>query len=80
MSFNSRLTDLLKKDRRYPNKHGYIGVGMRMGLRPRYRAYVSHEGRNFTFGTYDTPEEAARAHDEGAKRLQGEFANLNFPS
>lgn len=30
-------------------------------------------------GCYATPEEAARAYDEGAKRLHGEFARLNFP-
>lgn len=32
-----------------------------------------------TIGYYDTVEEAARAYDEAAKRLHGEYARLNFP-
>jgi hypothetical protein len=28
---------------------------------------------------FDSPEEAARAHDAAAKKHRGEFAWLNFP-
>ena len=78
----TRTQNLLKKDRKYPNKTGYRGVIERKDFRfskPRYRAFVSVKGKNIWFGTYDTPEDAARAHDENAKRLHGPFANLNFP-
>jgi hypothetical protein len=78
----TRAQNLLKKNRKYVNKLGYRGVLERKDhrySRPRYRAYVNHEGKTHWFGTYDTTEEAARVHDEHARRLHGPFANLNFP-
>jgi hypothetical protein len=80
----TRRENLLKKDhRQYANQVGYIGVIERTDhrySRTRYRAYVNHEAQTHWNGTYDTPAEAARAHDELAIRLQGKFANLNFPT
>lgn len=35
---------------------------------------------NIRIGIYETAECAARAYDEAAKRLHGEFAYLNFPT
>jgi hypothetical protein len=78
----SRRENLLKKRREYVNETGYKGVIVRRDGRSsgtRYRAYVNHEGRTHYNGMHATPEEAARAHDELAKRLQGKYANLNFP-
>jgi hypothetical protein len=78
----TRRENLLKKKRKYINQTGYIGVIVRKDGRSsgtRYRAYVNHEGKTYFNGMYGTPEEAARAHDELAKRLQGPYANLNFP-
>jgi hypothetical protein len=78
----TRAQNRLKKNRRYANKLGFIGVVVRPGTEqcPRYRAYVSHNGKTVWCGQFHTPEEAARKHDEKARELQGAFANLNFPS
>ena len=43
-------------------------------------AYITPKGqKRINIGYYETPEEAARAYDEKAKELFGEFAKLNFP-
>ncbi len=79
----TRAQDLLKNNRQYDNKAGYIGVLRRVDGRSsgtRYRACVNHGGKTHWFGTFATPEEAAREHDRRAIELQGEFANLNFPT
>ena len=44
----------------------------------RYKAVISVDGKATHIGTYDTEEIAAKAYDEEALRLFGEFANLNF--
>lgn len=56
---------------------GYRGViKARSG---RFTARLKRNGKNLYFGTFDTPEEAARARDKAARELHGEFAVLNFP-
>lgn len=56
------------KDSRYrkPKWVSYIGSG---------KGEIKRE----YIGRHDTEEEAARAYDEKAKELYGEYANLNFP-
>jgi hypothetical protein len=45
----------------------------------RFRASITVHGQPTRLGSYQTAEEAARAYDEAAIRLHGEFATLNFP-
>jgi hypothetical protein len=44
-----------------------------------YRATIAARGNRYKLGRYSTPEEAARAYDDAARELHGEFACLNFP-
>lgn len=46
----------------------------------RFHAHATKDRKNYSFGRYHTPEEAAKAYDEGIKKLRGEFAYLNFPN
>lgn len=45
----------------------------------KWRAQICHDYRVMLIGRYDTAEEAARAYDEAASRLFGNYARLNFP-
>lgn len=44
-----------------------------------YKSVLIHNGKRYFFGPFATKEEAARAYDEKAKEVFGEFAYLNFP-
>jgi hypothetical protein len=43
-------------------------------------ARVTRDGVIHNLGYFDSPEEAAKVYDRVAKKLLGEFANLNFPT
>jgi hypothetical protein len=55
---------------------GFKGVRFAAGA---YRAEIMCAGIREHLGRFRKPEDAARAYDEAAKRLHGEFARLNFP-
>jgi hypothetical protein len=59
------------------NRSGFKGVKLVNG---RFVAAISVAGVYRYIGCYATPEEAARAYDEAAKKFHGEFAVLNFPA
>ena len=56
---------------------GYIGVYS--NGRSRWTANVSFGGKMFRIGTFDCPVEAAKARDQKAIEIHGDFARLNFP-
>ena len=65
---------------RVTSKSGFKGVYRKPS--GRYEAYIGNpdvKNRLIHLGTYDTPEEAARVYDAKARKLHGEFANVNFP-
>jgi hypothetical protein len=45
----------------------------------RWRASIRSSYKTIHLGGFDTEDEAARAYDEVARRLHGEFARVNFP-
>jgi hypothetical protein len=59
-------------------KHTDKYKGVRV-CRKKWQALIQLNGKQYYLGTYFTPEDAARAYDESAKQLYGEYANLNFP-
>lgn len=42
----------------------------------RFRASMTYRGKRVYLGTYDTPEDAARAYAEAARASHGEFASV----
>ena len=68
------------------NKSGYKGVSYMKKSKDMinehskpWKTQITFNGNPITIGMYKTKEEAARAYDQKAIELFGEFAQLNFP-
>ena len=55
----------------------YLGVSLRRN--GTWRAQIAKHGKTVWLGAFKLEEDAARAYDEAAKAMHGEFARLNFP-
>lgn len=63
-----------QRNKRVVAASGFRGVRKDKG---RWAAYCKLDGRFQSFGTYDTPEEAAKARDDA---VRGKGYSLNFPN
>ncbi|KAJ6722853.1 SHN SHINE DNA BINDING / TRANSCRIPTION FACTOR [Salix koriyanagi] len=63
-----------------PASRRFVGVRQRPSGRWVAEIKDSSQRVRLWLGTYDTPEEAARAYDEAARALRGENARTNFAS
>lgn len=59
------------------NKTGFKGVSFHK-LRKKYRARIKFNGREIHLGLFVSPEEAAKAYNQKATELFGEYAFLNI--
>ena len=64
-----------KKRRSSQNKYKGVCKANKNSL----RALGKVNGKSIHLGTFSTQEEAARAYDQHAIKVYGEFAHLNFP-
>ena len=60
------------------NTSGFKGVTWHKGV-GKWQAFVRTLGENYYLGLFHNREDAARAYDEAARRLFGEYAYLNYP-
>jgi hypothetical protein len=56
---------------------GYKGVSFRKDSK-KFRAYGTQDKRKIHLGEYDNPVDAAKKYNEFAKRVYGQYANLNI--
>lgn len=75
--------NIMNSHKRRGQKSVYRGVGLyrRPNGYTRWRATIKPPGSTcgYSFGYFLSQEEAARAYDDAARELFGEFARLNFP-
>lgn len=63
---------------RSDNTSGYKGVSF-CKIMGKWRTRIQYNKKGIIAGYFENKEDAARAYDNMAKELYGEFANLNLP-
>lgn len=76
--YNLRLASHQQNMCNRRKRHLYKGIIRQPN--DRWTAQISDNGLNHYLGCFSTPEEAARAYDNKARDLFGEFARTNFGS
>lgn len=66
-------------DRIAKGASAFKGVFLASSGRGVWRARIWNGGERVNLGYFGSEEGAARAYDEAARKLHGEFARLNFP-
>lgn len=64
---------------RRDNNSGFKGVG-RQQRSNKWHARIRIQGRMVQLGVFLTAEDAARAYDQKALQVRGQYARLNFPN
>ncbi len=59
------------------NTLGFIGIFRKKGSK-KWKAHISVNGKMIYLGMFCSKLEAAKRYDDEAKKIGGEFANLNF--
>ena len=67
----------MNADIRTDNTSGFRGVSWHKP-KAKWRAQIRANGKKRQIGLFDTAEEAALAYDDAARKLHGDFVNLNF--
>ncbi|KAK7274611.1 hypothetical protein RIF29_15707 [Crotalaria pallida] len=78
--YASTTANMSKSNKPNSMMRRFIGVRQRPSGRWVAEIKDSSQHVRLWLGTYDTPEEAARAYDEAARALRGENARTNFAS
>ena len=78
LRFANRTINSRNSKLNYNSKTGYRGVSFDSQY-GKYRAQIVVNNVRKSCGRHATPEQAAKAYDEAARRYHGEHAMLNFP-
>jgi len=76
LRFCTRAQNLHNQGKHKTNTSGFKGITWHNG---KWQTSIRNDGANIYVGRYDDPTDAAKAYDEAARRLHGEFAVTNFP-
>lgn len=68
--------NMQNKNKKSNSNNSYKGVSWHK-QRNKYQARIMANGKRIYLGLFDTPESAAKAYNEAAKKAHGEFSKLN---